>query len=268
MQNKYETLRRINPETAIINEWAKKSGVKIILFDLDDTLIETREIFVKQMGQCYDVLLPHLTLSLKELKSTIEKINDRSYEIYGVNPHRWDHVLEEFCSQFHLSPDVFKPAMEALRGIYTTIPRFKEGAENILQTIKESDVSLGIVTHANIPWTKYKFESLKLERFCHWYDIFIVNEDGHKAKKEWGQAQMYFNVQSLTRLTADNFAVCGDSIRSDIIPASENNIRHRFWIRNSARWSVQDGGLPPGTYIVPEIGKLTDAMENPSGYIS
>lgn len=212
--------------------WCNEKNIKMILADGDDTLWNTVPIFRQQMGKCYDRLAQTDLLDRETWKKEIEKISDQVFESHGVNPTRWDVVIQE-VSKFGLDNLVQKEARDILEKIYHIPPVFIDNTEMGLSFIKKINIPFGIVTHANVEWTKRKFDWLNLSRFVEWGDIFIVNENGHKTKQSWQEAMEYFKVKP------KNCVVIGDSPRSDINPVCELGVKHCFLVQNSYDvWSV------------------------------
>ncbi|MDO8340491.1 MAG: hypothetical protein Q7T59_00780, partial [Candidatus Woesebacteria bacterium] len=77
-------------------EWCKVNNIQRFLFDLDDTICPTRQVFRDFMSQVYDFLATHASvISREQWKNEIEVTNNRLFEKLGVNPNRWDFVVDE-----------------------------------------------------------------------------------------------------------------------------------------------------------------------------
>lgn len=247
------------PEAPETNEvprfqrWCRKRGVNLFLFDADDTLWNMVPVFRRFMAECYDYLaLNAPVLNRDEWKAAIQEVNDRFFEIYGVNPARWAHVMARLAGQFGLSDTHKDRAVEILMQIYHTPPQFLERTEEGLAFMKQADIPFGIVTHANELWTRQKYEWLELSRFLDWKQIFIVDEDRHKTAESWAEAIGYFKG------TPERCAIVGDSPRSDINPASQIGVKHCFLIEtNGNRWSIHNQEVPETVVTIANIGELT-----------
>ncbi len=67
--------------------------IRVTLFDFDDTLIKTAEIFGVQMRAYVAQVLQRL--GLKEFDAVfaaLEEVNNAAYKRYAVNPRRWETV--------------------------------------------------------------------------------------------------------------------------------------------------------------------------------
>lgn len=221
----------VEQELGFVN-WCKEKNVTMVLADGDDTLWSTGPIFNKQMEKCYDLLTQTGLLNRETWKNEIETINDRFFENHGVNPIRWNNVIQEL-SKFGLDNIVLKEAKSILAKIYQTPPVFIKDTESGLDFINKVNIPFGIVTHANAEWTKRKFDWLKLNRFINLDDIYIIDENSHKNEETWLSAMDYFKVKP------ENCLVIGDSPRSDINPVCRLGVQNCFLIQNEYDvWTV------------------------------
>ena len=139
----------------------------------------------------------------------------------------------EELGQFGLNGQAKSQLKQILAEMYQIPPKFVEETESGLAFLKSTGIQMGIVTHANVEWTRRKFGWLGLERFLGWDDVFVVDENGHKTKESWMEAMNYFKVRP------ENCVVVGDSPRSDINPVCELGVRHCFLVKNKYDiWSI------------------------------
>lgn len=233
-------------------KWCKDNGVERFLFDGDDTVWATIEIFRKFMDECCGYLEANApVMTRQQWRESMQRVNDVLFEKHGVNPRRWEEVMAGLAVEGGLSGTIRDGATEILMQIYQTPPRFLEGTEEGLDFVRKTGVPFGIVTHANEEWTRNKFGWLGLSRFMEWEDVYVVDENGHKTAREWRQAMDYFGV------SPRNCAVVGDSPRSDINPARETGVEHCFLIRNGVTtWSVHNQPVDPRTIEIANISGL------------
>jgi len=236
----------------LFNKWCQRHEIEQFLFDGDDTIWATVEIFRRFASDCYDYLASNASfLTRDQWKASIQEVNNAMFETHGVNPNRWGHVMTEVAREGNLSDDKRDTAIEILMQIYQTPPCFLNGAEEGLAFIKRSGIPFGIVTHANRHWTWQKYNWLRLSRFLTWDNIYMVDENGHKTGESWRQAMEYFSV------SPDKCAVVGDSPRSDINPASKIGVKHCFLVESSIkRWSIHDQPVNPATIVIPDLRGL------------
>lgn len=251
--NQKETINLSPIERELLfKEWCKQNGVKQFLFDGDDTLWGTVELFRESMDECYRYLNSCTSTPKEEWEIKIKKINDKFFEIYGVNPKRWEYVMETLAEQNNLTDTVRSSSLSILGKIYQTPPRYLPDTEEALGFLKKIRVPIGVVTHANHEWTRKKFHWLSLSRFFDWDDIYVIDENGHKTEESWRQAIKYFGYQP------NEVAVVGDSPRSDINPAQKAGVKNLFLIEGgTSRWSIHNQEIDPRVMV---IGNLTDLI--------
>lgn len=235
----------------LFKEWCKQNGVKQFLFDGDDTLWGIVELFRNSMAECYRYLASCTSTPKEEWETKIQQINDKYFEIYGVNPERWEHVMNTLAEQNNLTDTVRLSSLSILGKIYQSPPRFSPDTEEALDFLKKTGVPIGVVTHANYEWTRKKFHWLSLSRFFNWEDIYIIDENGHKTEESWRQAIKYFGCQP------NEVAVVGDSPRSDINPAQIAGVKHLFLFEPSTPiWSIHNQPIDPEVVRIKRISDL------------
>jgi len=233
--------------------WRKNRKNELFLIDLDDTICDTIPIFRKQNQEAIKYLTQNSSIDdNNSLENEIRDINDMLFEQHGVNPDRWDQVVDIVAKKYRLDPEESDHTKEIYQRIYTTPLQMKPGAKAGLDFLKETNTPTAIVTHANKPWTWRKYNWMDLGNYLDWDDVFIVDENGHKNSQSWQQGLDYFKRK------ANQCAVVGDSPRSDINPAWSIGIRHCFLIKNEIQWSIHQQAVPPQIRIIKNLGELRE----------
>ena len=250
LENERESSQILSNEE--IQEQFCRLGIKAVLFDLDDTLIFTTEIFRKYMQQYVEKVALETDLDLKTLNESLSRHNDESYKKLGVNPAKWSNVVENMAKEFPGYENSIIENLEILMNIYIEEPRIRSGAKETLAAIRKAGIKIGIVTHANESWTWRKLASTGLAES---YDVIkIANEDGHKGVKDWETAMENLDVLPTECL------VIGDSIGGDIIPSKSLGAK-AMWITNGSTWSIyQKGEIPENTVSISEVDELLSAL--------
>lgn len=159
-------------------------------------------------------------------------------------------MTDNLCDEYNLSGNTRYTVKNIFQNIYDTPTTFLDGAEKTLGFLNKIEIPIGIVTHANRPWTYKKYQWLDLQRFLNWDDIFIVDENIHKTSGSWQDALNYFHLQPQV------CAVIGDSPRSDINPAIKIGVKHCFLVKNPIFWSVHQQPTPLDTPNIENIFQL------------
>lgn len=151
----------------------------------------------------------------------------------GADMDSFGNTTGRIINRNGIDENVQDKAKRILARIYQISPKYIERTEEGLGFLKKIGISMGIVTHANAEWTWRKYNWLELNRFFHWDDIYIVDENGHKTIKSWQKAMEYFKVRP------KNCLVVGDSPRSDINPVCELGVEYCFLVQNPFEiWSI------------------------------
>jgi len=226
-------------------------GIKGILYDLDDTLIYTAEIFGRWMGIYADVIAREIGLDREMFYTTLSRINDEEYKKMGVSPLRWNMVVNRLEETFGDETGVIVGGLDILLNIYRTVPRARPGLLTTLQTMREAGQKQALITHANVEWTDWKIDSLGIRD---WFDtILIADENGHKGAEHWTSAM------ARSGLLPRECLVVGDNLNGDVIPAATLGAR-RVWMPSP--WSVyRDGVVPEGTVQIGEFDELLGALD-------
>lgn len=241
---------RQDPIYTEVEETLKRLGIRAILFDLDDTLIYTSEIFIKYMLEYARVVAKTSGLDQARVVKVLEEINDEEYKRMGVNPERWGVVVKKVAEQFPGHEQAILANLYILKKIYTEIPRMREGAKIILEILGRIGVKVALVTHANVEWTNFKLERLGL--LDYFEVVTIVDENGHKKKDDWQRA-----VEAI-EVPASNCLFVGDSLGGDIRPGDSLGGR-TVWMPSP--WAMyRMGEVPENTVKINELADFWDGV--------
>ena len=232
--------------------WCREKDIRAVLLDGDETQWQTEWIFRNQREKCCDLLAETGIMPREEWKKKMIVINNELFETHGVNPDKFNIIVERLADSYVLDKKIQNKAKDILNEIYHIPPKFIDGTEEGLKFLKKSGIQIGTVTHANAEWTRRKYNWLNLGRFYNWDDIFTVDENGQKTKESWQGAMKYFGVEPRHCLVA------GDSPRTDINPVCELGVLNSFLVENPVEiWSVHQQPMDEiKTRKIKSIGDL------------
>lgn len=236
-----------------IKERLARLGIKAVLFDFDDTLIYTAEIFLHQIEEFVETVSSETGLNREIVEESLRRINDEEYKKMGVNPQRWEKVLEKMTGEFEGGEEAILNNLDVLMEIYTQEPRVRPGARAILEILQRSGIKIGLVTHANVNWT---WEKLRYSGMIDYFEtIVIADENKHKGVECWQTAMNDLGVGP------EECLVIGDSLNGDIIPTAGIGAR-TMWLHNGSQWTVnRTGKVPESTINLNNINELLSALE-------
>lgn len=254
---------RLSPEKTDIeklSQWLKARQIELVLFDLDDTLIDTSQVFITQAQKFVTRARENLPgLNPQELTKNFSRLEGKFFLTHAVNPVRYAEIVAELgrIYQPRFGPKaagIFQEGLPILLQTYRTVPEFYPGAEQTLKDFKTTGVSLGLVTHGNLTWTNLKIRGLDLARF--FQHFWIVDQDEFKSPEDWFRAIAWqFGKKPANTL------VVGDNVRGDIQAAHLVGVKHKVLIPSP--WSVYtEGQIPEGTLRIPSINQLINTLVN------
>lgn len=242
-------------EVGKLTSWLGANGIEVVLFDLDDTLLNTHPIFDRQIDAFIALAVSRLPeYQFKSLLEMLKEINDQAFRTHGVNPNRWETVvvqMGERCGE--RAREVFNDGLPTLMEIYQIVPPVLPGAIQMLNLFNQTGVDMGLVTHANQKWTGLKLDNTGLRPF--FQHILVVDEDRHKGSNDWASAASLFDKGP------DQGMAVGDNLRGDVIAAAEAGFKKIVWVDKKDGWSMyRSGEVPEGVIVVSGVGVLSQAL--------
>ncbi len=237
----------------IQNQTAEKLralNIKAVIFDLDDTLIYTSELFTRFKAEYVEVVSAATSIAPSVLHKRLQELNDEEYLKTGVAPKRWHTVIDRLSME-HNDGGVIKANIDILMKIYNTEPRVRAGAKAILKGLRDSGFKIGMVTHAETDWTERKLTQTGLVDY---FDaIEVVDPNGFKTIEHWQKGMDLLSVDSKHCL------VIGDNLKGDIIPSVTLGAR-AIWMPSP--WSIyREGVIPEGIVQINELHEFWNAVQ-------
>lgn len=217
--------------------------IKDFLFDLNDTLISTRELFRVKMQEVYKILgLVLNDVAQEEIKTKFEDLNNAAYRTHNVNPKRWDIVLANFKQIYGSVPnETLDQCRETLMQIYAMVPEVKPGVVKTLNVLQQAGFGLHIVTHAWKDVTDFKLSQAGIGEYFNGR-VYVADMNKPKNSQSWIEAMGQFN------LIAKFVGAVGDSPTTDMKAAYEAGIENRYYVIDKNQWIMHKGELPKGTH--------------------
>lgn len=231
----------------------KSPVVSHILFDLDNTLLDTSSIF----NNTKEEILKHWQDTLKDvtkvkgLNLEYERLLAEGFYKYAVNPQKlWKHVFDGLKNKFPFFIDIHDYTQQRIEFLYTQVPPLYPNALELLQSLKDGNKKIYLVTHAEPDWTDFKVDSVGIRSYFE--DIFVCDCNKHKSIEDWREALKKFG------LSAHNVAIAGDSVKGDIIPAHQLGAAQIFWVNFEGGWHVyREGEIPAGIIEIKDLSEIS-----------
>lgn len=236
-------------------------GTEVVAFDVDDTLLKTKDVFLRAMlgaskifasDRCrYPSQLDSMALAVMEEYMYPAIISYREYAV--VQPSIMDLAVWQTarCLGLGTNDPATVQALERIRQIYTTdIPEVYEGALETVTLLKQAGLSPELATHADPEWTWFK---IKKTGFAGVFDRLMCFSTTRPKAGQWRER---FSHRILPR----GLLVIGDDWWADIIPAVIWGAR-AVWVKNGREKGEIYGGSVTGVGAAGEAmsGRILEA---------
>lgn len=234
-------------------EWLDTRGVKAVLFDLDDTLLDTNPIVISCITAYIDYLHHAIPdIPKEELERSRQAADTEVFKTHSVAIPRWQAMAELIAKKYPSIPQsVFTDGVPILLQIYSALPPMLPGAWETLTLVAKANKKIGLVTHANEAYTRWKIKELGLVNVAD--HIEVVDEFGAKESKHWKHAIESLGVQPHEAL------VIGDSVKGDVLAAREAGVKYAVLLPSPVPF-YKAGDIPEGVIRAARIGSVIDTL--------
>jgi putative hydrolase of the HAD superfamily len=228
-----------------LREWFADRGIKHVLFDMDSTLVVTRDHFFNKMDEYCGFLEEKSGEDRREIfdlfLTGIVSLRDE-FQVHPVVVEVPARVMAKMHGVVE-GPEL-EDEIDELMKIYEVAPKTFQGAVEQVRQVRDAGVDVFGVTQAGEEWTLKKradFIGLFKEWVC-------TRVDRPKDVLAWQKAMEKLGVRP------DEVMVVGDSWKSDMEPVLEMGVKKVVWVKNGIRAENDDGR-------VIEIGSIADLVE-------
>ncbi len=207
-------------ERAALRETLRRQGVKVVVFDADETLLRTHDVFQRAFADVYSLLASagtnpyagagELPEQLKAFKTEFYGVIGRLREEFRVNPTMFGILINEMTRRFGQPRDgeLASQVHERLEHIYTH-DRYEpfSGAHEAVEDFGAAAERTFVMTHAGHDHSRRKFGTAGL--LTSFTDI-VAMDVGRKKSLQW-QEQFYRHGIDPTEAM-----VIGDNLGEDL----------------------------------------------------
>ena len=198
--------------TSVIESVSYLSGLKAIIFDLDDTLYGENEYIqsgyraIARRMSCIEHMEEKLWEAFKKKKSAIDEVL-MSEEIYT------EKLKQECLSIYRLhQPDI----------------HFYDGVQELLQHLRRDGYKLGIITDGRPEGQRAKIKALNLDELV---DCIIITDELGGTEYRKPNKIAFVKMQETFGVEFAEMCYIGDNIKKDFIAPKLLGMRC-IWIRN------------------------------------
>jgi len=230
-----------------------------VIFDMDNTLINTEPLYVNASNQFAKLMEEYGRCDREEVKRVQNKIDAELFTQFGYSTDRFAESFERTVREMlsigiYRSNDNFrelhreeliKLARKIAMSVFDQKSIEYSYSADVVRKIAEAGYKVAVIT-AGERWVQIKrFDDLTIRNLFH--DCWVVLR---KDERVFSDFCIKHDVDIL------NSWMIGDSLKSDIIPAS--NIGLNAIHLQTSNWESRDGKLkvPPGVPSVQDLSKV------------
>jgi putative hydrolase of the HAD superfamily len=243
------------------NDGNDKMETKLILFDLDDTLMAFDLVSEKSWDKSVDIFIQKNNINI-EKDILLEKLHttrkwywaDSERHKTGrrnINNARREIVklaLKEFVN---IAIDKLDELADNYSSIHENLWYLFDDVEETLKKIKEKNIKLGIMTNGTSESQRGKLKRFDIEKYFDY--IFIEGEVGYSKP----DIKIYEYMLQTTGIGCNKIIMVGDNLIWDIEPPQKLGI-YTIWI-NTKGAQLENYNIKPDK-IIKKISDITDLL--------
>lgn len=189
--------------------------IRVVLLDLDNTLLNTQELYVAAEADLARLILARAPADPSDVADEIQRRKLTLFDVYGYDPAMLPQAFEEALINFvpAASSDDILQARGLGRRIFEEEAEIKEGAEEALRRLS-GNFALYLVTVGDEETQQKRIATLSCGALFR--ETFIVADK---------TPETYQMVLSRSECAPDDAVMIGDSLKSDIIPAVQAGLK-------------------------------------------
>lgn len=243
----------------ILNQLKINEKLKTLFWDLDDTLTQTQLYYNKANDASAQLVFELLggLISLEEVKSTMRQVDKDNIKIYGYSrkrmPNSWKDTYTVLANKYGIATTseniekVYDSGEEIFR---MNIPLYEDSIPT-LQIVKDMGYEMRILTLGEVAIQEKRIKDTNIASYFN--DIHIVSEK---------TTEMYRKIVGVDNLHSS--VMIGNSLRSDIEPALDNNmfalhVNRESWVHDQIE---VDTNHPKYRFIeqLPDLTKVLTTL--------
>jgi putative hydrolase of the HAD superfamily len=224
----------------------------MIIFDLDDTLINTSHLFYEVREKFINLVSD--STSSDKVREAFEGIDDRNIKLFGYNPWRYTismiqslQYMAVRSDELDISSSRYKEVISIGSRIKKDIPPLINGAKKVLNDLQEEN-HLILVTRGEKELQKRKIEYHGLSKYFSRIEIVPSKS-----------VDLFSKISSRSSLKNENVWSVGDSPKWDIEPALDAGLNAILveYTHPKYEWA-HDNRCALGSLCVPSVKSITD----------
>lgn len=225
--------------------------IRNVLVDVDGTLLNTQKVFTEIHGQARASLAADLGIPLNSVQEEFWSAWNSAKERYSVDPEQLiGQTGIALAGLFGGKDVIWEKFRDQLWSTYDAPIAWYPDAEPVLQKLIDSELLIGVSTHARPDWHGRKLEWTGMTRYLHKGLSHVVGVTGQKNYRSWLDAAKLYSFEP------DQTVVVGDNRNDDANAAVTAGFKMAFYLNRNEpdKWSVlQHGNTLKGVIEIKDL---------------
>lgn len=221
---------------AELSELIQARGIRGMLVDMDDTLVDTTKLYISKMEEFSNFVASRGLLTTEAAFAVMRETIEGLRAEYSVHPALMYEAgrLAALVGGVDLQDPTYKKQLDSLTNIFYESPDVFPGVTDTLDVFLRTGIDVGLVTHASVEWTDIKRKDSGLTG--KFKIVHCIDPAFRKDKYEWWQAAYRLKVPP------QELIIVGDSWKSDIHPALEMGVPEDQIFRITTDYGLSNKG--------------------------
>lgn len=219
---------------------------KAVFFDMDNTLIETQQLYAEAENNLADFLLScGVHAAPQAINDYLMQRQLALFDTYAYGKEMLPQAYEQTLR--HFVPDATAAERQHARdiayGVYASEAKIKPHVHAALQSLAAAGFDLYLITVGDLDVQKNRVEALPFKNMFR--QVFVVSDKNAAA---------YADALGRAGLRGEDAIMVGDSLKSDILPARQNGMQAIHVPADNWHGREMAGqSLPEGARMQPDI---------------
>lgn len=233
----------------------KSQSVKLIIFDLDDTLVDTSDLYWK-VREAFIQYVLNAKYTRQQLEDIFEEIDTRNTKKFGYIPQRYEYTMVDMCVELKLDINEEQKLFiqNNARRILNEVPVLIPGALELLDWAK-GKFKMALMTRGIDEIQNRKIQKYNLSQYFGEAIEIVDSKDETKFIKLIER----FGVMN------EQTVVIGDSIKAEINPALNIGAKaiHYKYAHHTYKWLQEhvDSPINNKYFIVTKLSEVREIIE-------
>ncbi len=236
---------------------------KLIIFDFDDTLVDTSDVYYRAR-KCFLKVLVKNGIDADIAVKTFEEVDSSNINIFGFSPDRYGRSMlgtyDLIAKKYKIkkSEEDIKIINSCGRIVLEEYPELINGACTLLRWASDN-FTLALLTRGTYELQMKKINYVGISKYFRCIDVV-------KEKNETTVRQL---IESMEKKPTDTWMI-GDSIKSDINPGIEADAKCilYFYTHHSYRWEQEYTGIQAKGqfYKATNLKEIKEILKSPKEF--